>query len=153
MMKKLYLLLFLLIFAIGGCDSGSGSGSGGGSESNNFMTGDWSGQWAGTFYDQETNTASPLGGPFSVHLTQNGKQLTGVVDGQKNNPLDGPGRFSATLSNPNGSGNIELGAVWNDERSINFHGTYSRNQIYCQVGPPTQSGTGNSIQGTFTLTR
>ena len=135
-MKKLYLLLFLLIFALSGCNSGSGSGGGG--ESNNFMTGYWSGQWS------DTTTA----GPLSVHLTQNGKQLTGEVVSEKNNVLDGGGRFSATLSNPNGSGNIELGVMWNDFKSVKFNGTYNRNQIYGQLSLPNQSG-----EGTFTITR
>ena len=156
-MKKLYLLLFLLVFAFSGCDSGSNSNSGGGGGGGVNMNGSWSGQWAGKVEVLVEDPNKPgtyikenrlSGGPLTVHLTQNGKQLTGEVLSQKNNILDGGGRFTATLSNPNGSGNVELGAMWNDFKSVSFYGTYSNNQIYCQIGTPTQAGT-----GTFTLTR
>lgn len=153
-MKKCYLLFILLMAALIGCNNGS-SNSGGSSQANNFMTGSWSGQWAETRFDQAQGTASPRGGPLSVHLTQNGKQLTGELVSDLNNILGGEGKFSATLSNPNGPGNVEVGVMFNDVTSRNFHGTYNNNQIYCQIGPATQQGTGGgtNIQGTFTLTR
>jgi hypothetical protein len=152
-MKKWCLFFMLLMAALVGCNNGSSSGGGG--TANNFMTGYWSGQWSETRFDQQTGTASPRGGPLSVHLTQNGKQITGDLVPDLSNILGGGGKFSATLSNPNGSGNIEVGVMWNDVTSRNFHGTYSGNQIYCQIGPATQGGTGGgtNIQGTFTLTR
>jgi hypothetical protein len=164
-MKKIWLLLLISVFAINGCDSGGGgSSSGGGStiggntsgEAENFMTGFWNGQWTGVTYSttpEGTQVATPSGGPLGASLQQNGKQLNGSVN--STNLLGGPGQFSATLSNPSGTGNIEMGVMWNSRTSVSFHGTYNRNQIYAVIGPPT-TGTGQSgasIQGSLTMTR
>jgi hypothetical protein len=146
MMKKLYLFLSLLVFAFGGCDSGSNSGGGGGGLN---MNGNWAGQWAAEVQTSE-NTVSVQGGYLSANLQLNGRQLTGTV-GRTALLGNQPGFFSATISNPNGSGNIELGTIYNDSTSISFHGTYSNNQIYGSFGTP--SATSSVVKGNLTLTR
>ena len=146
-MKKLYLFLFLLIFAFSGCDSGSGSGSGGGGGLN--MNGNWAGQWAAEAQTGE-NTVAVQGGYMTANLQVNGKQISGTVTAPG---LIGsqPGNFSATISNPSGPGNIELGTIYNDNTSISFHGTYSNNQIYGSFGVP--STTSSVVKGNINLTR
>ena len=163
-MKKLYLLLFLLIFAFGGCNDGSGSSSGGGGGGAS-MNGNWSGQWAAkvqVFVPDPNSDPSgptkyitqiqPLGGPLSANLQLNGRQLTGTISSI---PIFGnqPANFSATVSNPSGGGNIEVGTAYVGPYSVSFHGTYNSQQIYCLIGPSTSAATGTITEGNFTLTR
>jgi hypothetical protein len=112
------------------------------------MNGNWSGQWAAEIETSE-DTVAVQGGPLSASLTLNGKQLTGTVS-STSLLGDQPGYFSATISNPGGSGNIEIGTIYNSSYSISFHGTYSSNQIYGSFGTP--SGT-SIVKGNLTLTR
>ena len=133
-MKKWYLLFFLLMVAMAGCNNGSSSGGGGGGGEFN-MNGNWSGQWAaiGEVYvlDPNVHPGDPdypkyvtktqsLGGPLSATLQLNGRQLTGTITavtilGNQ------PAQFSATISNPGGSGNIEVGTAFVGPYSISFH--------------------------------
>jgi hypothetical protein len=145
-MKRLCLLLFLLIFAFSGCDSGSNSGGGGGGLS---MNGNWSGQWTAEIQTSD-NTVALQGGNLNASLQLNGRQLTGTV-GTTSLLGNQPGFFSATISNPNGPGNIELGTIYNGSTSIAFHGTYSSNQIYGSFGTP--SATSSVVKGNLSLTR
>jgi hypothetical protein len=145
-MKKILGLFFILsMTALVSCNNGSSSGGGGGFS----MNGNWTGQWAGEL-QTSGSTVTVSGGPLNITLTQNGRQLTGTV--APTNLLDNtPGNFSATISNPNGSGNIELGTIYNDTTSISFFGTYNNVQIYASFGTP--SATGSVVKGNLTLTR
>jgi uncharacterized lipoprotein NlpE involved in copper resistance len=147
MKKNLWLLILLMLVMIG-CNNSSNSG-GGSSEPAGFMAGYWSGQWSAEV-EAGQNTITISGGPVRVTLQQNGRQLTGTVD-QTNLLGDQPGYFSATLSNANGSGNVEVGAMYNSTTSISFHGTYNRSQIYCIFG--SSSSTESVVKGNFTITR
>jgi hypothetical protein len=146
MMKKLYLLLFLLIFAFGGCDSGSSSGGGGGGLN---MNGNWSGQWSAEVQAGQSAVAIS-GGPLRVSLQLNGKQLTGTVE-PTNLLGDQSGYFSATISNPGGPGNIEVGTMYNSTISVSFHGTYNNSQIFCIFG--SSASTESIVKGNFTITK
>ena len=166
MMKKLYLLLFLLIFAFSGCDSGSNSNSGGGGGGGASMNGNWSGQWSAKAAvdvpnpnaDPNNPTTAfikeirPVGGPLSANLQLNGRQLTGTISGIT---ILGnqPAQFSATVSNPGGGGNIEVGTASAGSNSVIFHGTYNNQQIYCVFGSSSSTASGTIVEGNFTLTK
>jgi hypothetical protein len=146
-MKKLGLLFILLLISVLGCDSGSSSSGGGGL----IIIGNWSGQWSAEIKNND-GTVSVVGGPLSASLTQNGRQLTGTVASTSllNNM---PGNFSATLSNPNGGGNIETGTIYNSSTSISFYGTYNSSQIYGSFGTASSGSTGSIVKGNLNLTK
>jgi hypothetical protein len=158
-MKKWGLLLILLLFPLLGCDSGSSSGGSGNSGLN--LNGTWNGQWAANVIvwvpdpntpDKYIQQTQPLGGPLTANLQLNGKQLTGTISaisilGNQ------PAQVTATLSNPSGNGNIEMGAFYTNQYSLSFYGTYSNQQIYCRIGSASTTASGTIYEGSFTLTR
>jgi hypothetical protein len=154
-MKKWGLLMILLLFPIFGCDSGSNSGGSGNSGIN--LNGTWTGQWSANVIDTINNVTGekithPVGGPLTANLQLNGRQLTGTISAITllNNQ---PAQFTATISNSNGNGNIEMGAFYTSQYSLPFYGTYSNQQIYCRFGSASTTASGTIYEGSFTLTR
>jgi hypothetical protein len=156
-MKKYYVFLLLFVLMIMGCDNGTSSKSGGGgNQPLGFLNGDWSGQWSGQINVTQNENGStgviPVGGRLRASLTQNNRQLSGTVWSD-----DSSGYFEATLSNPNGSGNIESGVtqikILGELFTISFHGTYDNFRIYALMGPSSTGSSGRVIEGNFILTK